>query len=126
FARQVLNGSISGYTLRIMLNIGIAITMAVSLNLINGIAGQFSLGHAGFMAVGAYTSAALTLALGPRLAAAAPALGPDSPAGGMVLLGVAMLAAGGMAAVAGLAVGLPSLRLRGDYLAIVTLGFGEI
>jgi branched-chain amino acid transport system permease protein len=125
-AHLVAAGSMSGYTLRILLNIGIAITMAVSLNLINGIAGQFSLGHAGFMAVGAYTGASLTLALGPRMAAAVPALGPDAPAGGMLLLGLAMLAAGAMAALAGLAVGLPSLRLRGDYLAIVTLGFGEI
>jgi len=78
------------------------------------------------MAVGAYTSAALTLALGPRLATALPALGPDTPAGGMLLLGVAMAAGGAAAAVAGVAVGLPSLRLRGDYLAIVTLGFGQI
>src|SRR5262249_2000442 len=77
-ARLVLAGRVSGYDLRILLNIGIAITMAVSLNLINGIAGQFSLGHAGFMAVGAYAGAALTLALGPRLAAASPALGPNS------------------------------------------------
>ena len=125
-ARVVAAGNLSGYSLRVLLNVGIAITMAASLNLINGIAGQFSLGHAGFMAVGAYTSAVLTLALGPRLATALPALGPDTPAGGMLLLGVAMAAAGAAAAVAGVAVGLPSLRLRGDYLAIVTLGFGQI
>jgi branched-chain amino acid transport system permease protein len=125
-ARLVVGGRFSGYTLRVLLNVGIAITMAVSLNLINGIAGQFSLGHAGFMAVGAYSGASLTLFVGPRLAAAAPALGPNSPAGGMLLLGIAMLVAGTAAAAAGVAVGLPSLRLRGDYLAIVTLGFGEI
>ncbi|HLB78616.1 MAG TPA: branched-chain amino acid ABC transporter permease, partial [Candidatus Dormibacteraeota bacterium] len=125
-ARVVAAGNLSGYSLRVLLNVGIAITMAASLNLINGIAGQFSLGHAGFMAVGAYTSAVLTLALGPRLATALPALGPDTPAGGMLLLGVAMAAGGAAAAVAGVAVGLPSLRLRGDYLAIVTLGFGQI
>lgn len=125
-ARLVTAGSLSGYTLRVLLNAGIAITMAVSLNLINGIAGQFSLGHAGFMAVGAYSGAALTLALGPRLATAVPALGPSTPAGGMLLLGLAMVVAGLAAAIAGLAVGLPSLRLRGDYLAIVTLGFGQI
>jgi branched-chain amino acid transport system permease protein len=98
----------------------------VSLNLINGIAGQFSLGHAGFMAVGAYAGAMLTLALGPRLSQLGPTLAADSPVGGMLLLGAAMLAAGIVAAIVGLAVGLPSLRLRGDYLAIVTLGFGEI
>jgi branched-chain amino acid transport system permease protein len=125
-ARLVASGSLSGYTLRVLLLIGINITMAVSLNLINGIAGQFSLGHAGFMAVGAYSGASFTLGVGPRLAAAAPGLAPDTPSGGLLLLGVAMLVAGIVAAVAGLIVGLPSLRLRGDYLAIVTLGFGEI
>jgi branched-chain amino acid transport system permease protein len=125
-ARLVGAGRISGYVLQIVLNVGIAITMAVSLNLINGIAGQFSLGHAGFMSLGAFSSAWLTLHLGARLSAAAPALGPDTPAGGLLLLGVAMLAAGVVAAAAGVVVGLPSLRLRGDYLAIVTLGFGEI
>jgi len=78
------------------------------------------------MAVGAYSSAALTLALGPRLAAVVPAVAPETPAGGLLLLGVAMVVAGAAAAVVGVAVGLPSLRLRGDYLAIVTLGFGEI
>lgn len=124
FAGMVAGGRLSGYTLRILLLVGINITMAVSLNLINGIAGQFSLGHAGFMAVGAYSGAALTMALGPRLAASG--LGPDSPAGGMLLLGEAMLVGGVVAAIAGVVVGLPSLRLRGDYLAIVTLGFGEI
>jgi branched-chain amino acid transport system permease protein len=123
-AGMVAGGRLSGYTLRILLQVGISITMAVSLNLINGIAGQFSLGHAGFMAVGAYSGAAMTMALGPRLAPAG--LGPDTPGGGMLLLGVAMLAGGTVAAAAGVVVGLPSLRLRGDYLAIVTLGFGEI
>lgn len=125
-ARLVLAGRVSGYDLRILLNIGIAITMAVSLNLINGIAGQFSLGHAGFMAVGAYSGAKFSQVVGPALAGAAPGLAPDSPAGGMLLLGLAMLVGGAVAALAGVAVGLPSLRLRGDYLAIVTLGFGEI
>jgi branched-chain amino acid transport system permease protein len=125
-ARLVDTGSLSGYTLRVLLIVGINIVMAVSLNLINGIAGQFSLGHAGFMAVGAYSAAAFTLAVGPRLAAASPALGPESPGGGMLLLGLALPVAAAAAALAGIAVGLPSLRLRGDYLAIVTLGFGEI
>jgi branched-chain amino acid transport system permease protein len=123
-ARLVAGGQMSGYTLRVLLLIGINVTMAVSLNLINGIAGQFSLGHAGFMAVGAYSSAALTMALGSRLAGTP--LAPDAPAGGMLLLGAGMLVAGMAAALAGVIVGMPSLRLRGDYLAIVTLGFGEI
>lgn len=81
--------------------------LAVSLNLVNGITGQFSLGHAGFMAVGAYVSAVTSTALGLSFPAS------------LMLGGLA-------AALAGYLVGLPSLRLRGDYLAIVTLGFGEI
>ncbi len=100
----------------VVVDIGIAIILAVSLNLINGHTGQFSLGHAGFMSVGAYVSAMITLALHKSMGAAAlpwtflPAL----------------MAGGVVAALAGLLVGVPSLRLRGDYLAIVTLGFGEI
>ncbi len=104
------------YYLGIAIDIGINIVLAVSLNLINGHTGQFSLGHAGFMAVGGYTSAKLTLELSRMVPdAAAPAL----------FLG-ALVVGGLVAAVVGLMVGVPSLRLRGDYLAIVTLGFGEI
>ena len=105
------------YYLGIAIDIGINIILAVSLNLINGHTGQFSLGHAGFMAVGAYTAAALTWTLGA--AQASPVVG------GLIFAG-ALLLGGVMAAGTGLAVGVPSLRLRGDYLAIVTLGFGEI
>ena len=114
--------SIDPYYLDVITGIGINIILAVSLNLVNGYTGQFSLGHAGFMSVGAYLSAAVTMLAGPRL------LGED---GGTAvqqgLLFLAALVAGGMgAALAGLAVGIPSLRLKGDYLALVTLGFGEI
>ena len=104
------------YYLGIVIDIGINIILAVSLNLINGHTGQFSLGHAGFMAVGGYTAARLTLTLQPALP---PWAQPLLFTGGLVLGGL-------MAAVIGLAVGVPTLRLRGDYLAIVTLGFGEI
>lgn len=107
------------YFLDIALTCAINVTLAVSLNLINGYTGQFSLGHAGFMAVGAYTAALLTTSFGATLL---PLL-----AGQTWLLFLLALAAGGLlAALAGLVVGAPSLRLRGDYLAIVTLGFGEI
>ena len=94
-------------------HIGIAIILAVSLNLVNGLTGQFSIGHAGFMAVGGYVSAVL-LMRGPQ----------DDPY--RIFFVLAVLAGAGAAAVAGYLVGKPSLRLRGDYLAIVTLGFGEI
>src|SRR6202008_1815336 len=86
-----------------------------SLNLVNGFTGQFSLGHAGFMAVGAYMSAWLSTKF-------APFAGPWQ----FINFPIYALAGGSLAAVAGWLVGLPSLRLRGDYLAIVTLGFGEI
>jgi branched-chain amino acid transport system permease protein len=109
----------NAYFLDVALTCGINITLAVSLNLINGYTGQFSLGHAGFMAVGAYTAAMLTTAAAPVLL---PLLGGQAP----LLFLLALLAGGLAAALAGLLVGAPSLRLKGDYLAIVTLGFGEI
>ncbi len=106
----------NGYYLGLTIDIAINIILAVSLNLINGHTGQFSLGHAGFMAVGGYTAAKLTLSL----QAVVPVWAHPILFGGALLLG------GIAAALAGFAVGVPSLRLRGDYLAIVTLGFGEI
>jgi branched-chain amino acid transport system permease protein len=110
------SAQLNRYYLGIAIDVGINIILAVSLNLINGHTGQFSLGHAGFMAVGGYTAASITLALSQKL-----------PAAATPLLFVGALLAGGLtAALAGLAVGVPTLRLRGDYLAIVTLGFGEI
>src|SRR5687767_14316440 len=109
------------YYVRIMMMSGIAITLAVSLNLINGFTGQFSIGHAGFMAVGAYSSAYFSVEYG---AALAESIG-GTP-GWLVSLTLATLVGALVAAVAGLVVGVPSLRLKGDYLAIVTLGFGQI
>lgn len=106
--------NINPYYLRVIINCGIASILALSLNLINGCAGQFSLGHAGFMGVGAYLSALFTTVL--------PWAFFHTGFG----VGVAVLIGGCCAGVAGYLVGLPSLRLRGDYLAIVTLGFGEI
>lgn len=113
------------YMARLLSFIGISVILAVSLNLINGFTGQFSIGHAGFMAVGAYSSAAFTVYQGQAMERAlAPAIG-DTLAGALILL-IAILIGAVAAAVAGAIVGIPSLRLRGDYLAIVTLGFAEI
>lgn len=103
------------YYYDILIGIAINVILAVSLNLINGDTGQFSLGHAGFMAVGAYAASWITLAVG-----AVPGLG------GIGLFAGALLAGSLAAALVGLVVGIPSLRLRGDYLAIVTIGFNEI
>jgi branched-chain amino acid transport system permease protein len=114
--------AIDPYYLDVLTGIGINVILAVSLNLVNGHTGQFSLGHAGFMSVGAYLSAAVTVFLGPRLLGDG---GGSALGQGALFLG-ALLAGGLAAAAAGLLVGIPSLRLRGDYLALVTLGFGEI
>ncbi|HLB58548.1 MAG TPA: branched-chain amino acid ABC transporter permease [Bdellovibrionota bacterium] len=101
-----------GYYKHVLNNCGIAVIATVSLNLVTGFTGQFSLGHAGFMAIGAYTSASFVVFLGPF-----------SPPLSMFL---GMLTGGICAAISGFIVGLPTLRLRGDYLAIATLGFSEI
>ena len=116
--------SISPYYLQILSLAGINIILAVSLNLINGFTGQFSIGHAGFMAIGGYVSAFLSLTFGERLRNALDFL--PVPAQNALLLLIVLAAAAVCAAIAGFFVGVPSLRLRGDYLAIVTLGFGEI
>ncbi len=110
------------YFYDIVLTIGINIILAVGLNLVNGYTGQFSLGHAGFMAVGAYLSASVSVFLADDFARL---FGMSETAQTFLYLN-ALLLGGIGAAVVGLMVGVPSLRLKGDYLAIVTLGFGEI
>ena len=111
---RALEQNLNPYYLQILILVGINIMLAVSLNLVNGITGQFSLGHAGFMAVGAYTAGVLLRHYQPEGGAIVPAM-----------LGVLILG-GLLAAAAGLIVGIPTMRLQGDYLAIATLGFGEI
>jgi branched-chain amino acid transport system permease protein len=114
------------YLFQVVILCGISVILAVSLNLINGFTGQFSIGHAGFMAIGAYGSAMLSLHAGRGWVGVLTAAGvPAGVAEGGALF-VALIAGGMLAALAGYLVGLPSLRLKGDYLAIVTLGFGEI
>src|SRR5881296_921808 len=123
---MVLSRALNPYVLRVVVLCGISIILAVSLNLINGFTGQFSIGHAGFMALGAYGSAMFSLHVGIGWVEALSGAGlPVALAAAPALL-AALLSGGLLAAAAGYLVGLPSLRLRGDYLAIVTLGFGEI
>jgi len=123
---QLLPRIANPYITQVAVLCGINVILAVSLNLINGFTGQFSIGHAGFMAVGAYGAAVFTLQVGEKWVAAMTGAGlPLGVAHGIALL-VALVIGGLLAAIAGYLVGLPSLRLRGDYLAIVTLGFGEI
>jgi branched-chain amino acid transport system permease protein len=97
------------------------VILAVSLNIVNGMTGQFSIGHAGFMAVGASIAGVLSLSLKEVALSFLPVAVSDQ-----VFLMLSLLVGGTAAALCGFLVGLPSLRLRGDYLAIVTLGFGEI
>ncbi len=105
----------------ILMMAGINVILAVSLNVVNGFTGQFSIGHAGFMAFGAYTAAKITMAL-----RGTDILGLPPGTSDQVVFFLALLSGMVTAAGAGLLVGMPSLRLRGDYLAIVTLGFNEI
>lgn len=115
---------IDDYQSRLVVFIAINIILATSLNLINGFTGQFSIGHAGFMAVGAYSSAYFTVTYGKAIETSLGSLG-ETVASSVVLI-IAILIGALVAAVMGLIVGIPSLRLKGDYLAIVTLGFAEI
>lgn len=113
------------YTQTIVMYSCVNIVLAVSLNLINGFTGQFSIGHAGFMAAGAYTAAFLTMKYPDYLGGS---LNGDATANFLVQVQffINTIIGGLVAAFIGFLVGLPSLKLKGDYLAIVTLGFGEI
>jgi len=113
------------YHSKILADCGIAIILAVSLNVVNGMTGQFSLGHAAFMALGGYTAGVVTYYGSMLLWNSAAKHGGFLGAGEWLFV-AGCLIGGALATVAGYVVGLPSLRLRGDYLAIVTLGFGEI
>jgi len=124
-AGALIKGPLGGYYFRLLILSGIAVVAAVSLNIINGFSGQFSLGHAGFMLVGAYASAGITLFAHNSINRAFDAVGLPAGARTPVEFAIAMIAAAAAAGAVGLVVGLPSLRLRGDYLAIATLGFGE-
>ncbi len=115
---------LNAYVVQILCLLGINITLALGLNLINGITGQFSLGHAGFMAIGAYSSALFTTLFGPTLLNLFSFLHPAIAQAFLFLMALAFGAS--LAALAGLLVGIPTLRLKGDYLAIATLGFAEI
>ena len=107
---DMLGSSIKGF----LIPICAYISLAVSLNLLVGVCGELSLGHAGFMGIGAFTGIVIS------------ALLKDVVASDFVRLGCAMLGGGIIAGIASFIIGIPVLRLRGDYLAIVTLAFGEI
>ncbi|MGN0543994.1 MAG: branched-chain amino acid ABC transporter permease [Acutalibacteraceae bacterium] len=107
-------GNLPRSTSTLLVQIAYSIILAVSLNLVVGFLGELSLGHAGFMCVGAYLGGYIAIQLSSVIESK------------LLVLIISMLAGGLLAAVFGLIVGLPALRLKGDYLAIVTLAFGEI
>ena len=106
-------GLLNQYVQLILMYVGINIILAASLNLINGYMGEFSVGHAGFMAIGAYIASIFTVTVFPSGA-------------GALLFPMAVIAGGLGAALVGMAVAIPSFKTRGDYLAIVTLAFNMI
>lgn len=107
----ISSGVINNYFSGIIITVCISIIMAVSLNLTTGLLGQLALGHAGFMSIGAYVAALITKGLMGNFSFSLP---------------LALLAGGLAAGLLGAIIGMPALRLKGDYLAIITLGFGEI
>lgn len=114
FGALSLTGSLTSSTLYLLEKVAISVILAVSLSLVVGFLGELSLGHAGFMCIGAYIGGKASVLL-------EPVLGND-----LLALVISVVVGGAAAAVCGIVIGLPALRLRGDYLAIVTLAFGEI
>jgi branched-chain amino acid transport system permease protein len=117
-------GSVSAYAQLVIMFIGVNIIMSASLNLVNGYMGEFSCGHAGFMAIGAYTSSLLTVWFFTPGSVFGPNLFP--PEWSVGLFPFILLIGGVVAALTGLLVAIPSFRTRGDYLAIITLAVNYI
>ena len=114
FAVMSMTGSLTSSTIYLLEKIAIAIILAVSLSVVVGFLGELSLGHAGFMCVGAYLGGKMSVVLEPVIG------------DGFLSLVISLVVGGLVAALFGIIIGLPALRLKGDYLAIVTLAFGEI
>ena len=117
----IQNGTITNYWSGILITVGINIILATSLNVATGYLGQLPLGHAGFMAVGAYAGGIFMKAVPVQELLKSGNTGAAIP---YILL--ALLISAVVAGIFGILIGIPALRLRGDYLAIITLGFGEI
>ena len=114
FSILSFTGMLESSTIYLLEKIIIAVMLAVSLSVVVGFLGELSLGHAGFMCVGAYLGGKMACLLEPSLG------------NSFLALLIAVLVGGAIAAICGMIIGLPALRLKGDYLAIVTLAFGEI
>ncbi len=114
FGLMSMGGALSSSTVYLLEKIAISVLLAVSLSVVVGFLGELSLGHAGFMCVGAYIGGKCASLLVPSLG------------NGFLALLISLVVGGVVAAIFGVIIGLPALRLKGDYLAIVTLAFGEI
>lgn len=122
-AAGMLNRYISGIIMLVMINI----ILATSLNMVSGFLGQIALGHAGFMSIGAYSAALFVKFMQEKQGLTLVDKASKSPtAEGYAMFLLSLVIGGLLAAAFGLLVGIPALRLKGDYLAIITLGFGEI
>ena len=121
FRALIAGGVITNYWSGILITVGINIILAVSLNVATGYLGQLPLGHAGFMAVGAYTGGIFM-----KATPAAELLKSGQSGAALPYVIAALVLSAVVAGLFGLVIGIPALRLRGDYLAIITLGFGEI
>ena len=118
-------GAITRYQSTVLEQVGVYIILAVSLNIATGYLGQLPLGHAGFMSVGAYGCAIFVMRMGDLLGVGMRDFTTGAPLA--IAIVIAGLVFGGLcAAVAGIIIGIPALRLKGDYLAIITLAFAEI
>jgi len=117
-------GVLNAYVQLVIMYVGINIILSASLNIVNGYMGEFSVGHAGFMAVGAYVASILNVMLFTTSSVFGPPL--LSPSSAIFLFPVTLAAGGAAAALAGLLVAVPSFRTRGDYLAIITLAVNYI
>jgi branched-chain amino acid transport system permease protein len=111
---SLFGGGLDNSTLFLLEKMAISIILAVSLSLVVGFLGELSLGHAGFMCVGAYIGGKVSVVLAQSLG------------NGIITLVISLVVGAAVAAICGIIIGIPALRLRGDYLAIVTLAFGEI
>jgi len=118
-------GAISRYQATVLQQVGIYIIMAVSLNVATGYLGQLPLGHAGFMSVGGYSCAIFIMRMAPVLGVGVRDFVTVTPASTLLFV-LGVIFGGAVAALSGIVIGIPALRLKGDYLAIITLGFAEI
>lgn len=122
----ISGGVVNRYQSGVLEQVGIYIVMAVSLNIATGYLGQLPLGHAGFMSVGGYSCALFIMKLMPVVGLNAKAMATMASPVAILLFVCGVVFGGVCAAICGLIIGIPALRLKGDYLAIITLGFAEI